>query len=75
MPEIGFPLITPKGTRGPIAAFSYGGARKELEPVLEEARIRVTLYENTIRVSPSIYNDMHDFDRLLDVLKSHRASK
>jgi selenocysteine lyase/cysteine desulfurase len=75
MPEIGLPLITPKGTRGPIAAFSYKAALKELGPVLEEAKIRVTLYENTIRVSPSIYNDINDIDYLLDVLRSHVKSR
>src|ERR1700736_5371161 len=35
---------------------------------LSEAGIYVTLTRNKIRVSPSVYNDMSDVERLLEVL-------
>ena len=53
---------------GPIITFAYQDAQKKLEPLLEAANIKVTLGDNRMRVSPSVYNDMGDIERLLQVL-------
>ena len=43
-------------------------ARKKLGPRLKEAKLRLTTSSNRFRVSVSVFNDMHDIDRLLTVL-------
>ncbi len=72
---MGLELITPKGTRGPIASFAYPNALNDLSDALKEAKITITLGDDRIRISPSIYNDLGDITLLLDVLRRHRASK
>jgi hypothetical protein len=39
-----------------------------VEPLLLAANIKVTLGDNRMRVSPSVYNDMGDIEKLLRVL-------
>jgi len=50
--------------------FSYEGAGPRFRQALSDARIYVTLYKNKIRVSPSIYSDMDDIDRLVKILRA-----
>jgi len=69
LPRRGFTAITPK-SRGPIVAYAYQGLAAKFGPAIEKAKIKVTLSENIMRVSPSVYNDMDDIEHLLDVLKS-----
>jgi selenocysteine lyase/cysteine desulfurase len=65
MPKLGFMPLTPKGTAGPIVSFAYKDAAKRLDPVLKAERITLSTYDNRIRISPSVYNDMDDVERLL----------
>jgi selenocysteine lyase/cysteine desulfurase len=65
MPKLGFMPLTPKDTTGPIVAFSYKDAATRLEPLLKAERIKISTYDNRIRISPSVYNDMDDIERLL----------
>lgn len=65
MPKRGFMPLTPKDTTGPIVAFSYKDAAARLDPVLKAERIKISTYDNRIRISPSVYNDMDDVERLL----------
>ncbi len=65
MPKRGFMPLTPKETTGPIVAFSYKDAAVRLDPVLKAERIKISTYDNRIRISPSVYNDMDDVERLL----------
>jgi len=67
MPRLGFDPITPPGTKSALITFTV----KERKPVLErlqKASINVRLGAHFIRLSPSIYNDMQDIDRLLGAL-------
>jgi len=67
MPRLGFDPITPKGTKSALITFTV----KERPPVLarlQKANVNVRLGAHFIRVSPSIYNDMQDIDRLLEAL-------
>ena len=66
MPALGYPCITPKGTESPIVSFSVKdpGATKAR---LQKAKVVVTAGSH-MRVSPSIFNNMSDVDRLLAAL-------
>jgi selenocysteine lyase/cysteine desulfurase len=68
LPKRGFAPMTPWQTQGPIVTFAYRDAQKKLEPILKAANIKVQLGDNRIRISPSVYNDMGDIDRLLRAL-------
>jgi selenocysteine lyase/cysteine desulfurase len=65
MPKLGFLPLTPKDATGPIVAFSYKDAAARLDPLLKAERIKISTYDNRIRISPSVYNDMDDVERLL----------
>ena len=67
MPRLGFEPITPAGTKSALLTFLV----KDRQPVferLQKANINVRLAAHYLRVSPSVYNDMHDIERLLDAL-------
>ena len=52
----------------PIVSFAYKDAADKLKPKLDKAAINISLYQNRIRISPSVYNDMQDIHRLIDAL-------
>jgi len=67
MPRLGFEPSTPAGTKSALLTFLV----KDREPVferLQKANINVRLAAHYLRVSPSVYNDMHDVERLLNAL-------
>jgi selenocysteine lyase/cysteine desulfurase len=70
LPKFGFQPLTPADMDTPVVAFAYPGAAAKLGPALTAARIRIQPSRNRIRISPSVYNDMDDIDRLLQVLKA-----
>jgi selenocysteine lyase/cysteine desulfurase len=65
--RLGFQCMTPPGATSPILAFAYDNAGR-LEGRLRAANIKVTLVENRIRISPSVFNDVHDIEHLIEVL-------
>jgi selenocysteine lyase/cysteine desulfurase len=66
MPALGYPTITPKGNDSSIVSFTVrdGDAAKAK---LKKAKIVVTL-GSYMRVSPSLFNNLSDVDRLLETL-------
>jgi selenocysteine lyase/cysteine desulfurase len=67
MPRLGFESLTPQGTTSPIVSFAIK------DPAAVTARLRkakITVGEslNRLRVSPSVFNDRRDVERLLDAL-------
>ncbi len=67
LPRLGFEPITPEGTKSALITFTV----KDRQPVLarlQKANINVRLGAHFLRVSPSVYNDMQDIDRLLEAL-------
>ena len=68
LPKHGFLPMTPRDSTGPVVAFAYPGAARRFDAALRSADITISTYENRIRISPSIYNDMEDIERLLRVL-------
>ncbi len=67
MPRLGYPCITPDGSRGAIIAFAVK------DDAATAARLRVKeidvgISRGRIRVSPSVYNTEHDVEALLEAL-------
>ena len=67
MPRLGFTPATPPDSTSPIVTFASKDTR-EAARKLEAARVNVRVAPYWIRIAPSIYNDMHDVDRLLEAL-------
>jgi selenocysteine lyase/cysteine desulfurase len=67
LPALGFEALTPRTSDGPIASFAFENAMA-LKPALDAAGIRIQLYPNRFRVSPSVFNSMDDVASLIDVL-------
>lgn len=68
LPERGFNVTTPLESKSPMIACVYENARETLGPRLREANVRITVSRNSFRASVSVFNDMDDVDRLLEVL-------
>jgi selenocysteine lyase/cysteine desulfurase len=67
MRSLGFEPLTPAASRSALITF----AMKDAAPVqqrLKRARINARVGQHFIRLSPSVFNDMADIDRLLDAL-------
>jgi selenocysteine lyase/cysteine desulfurase len=67
LPPLGFPLLTPLDARTPFVACTLDDAYRLQEP-LEAHGVQIGLSRNRFRVSVSIFNDMDDVQRLIDVL-------
>jgi selenocysteine lyase/cysteine desulfurase len=68
LPKRGFAPLTPSDSAGPILVFSYKGAAARFGKALRDKNIHLSIYENRLRISPSVYNDMEDIQRLVSVL-------
>jgi len=67
MPRLGFEAMTPPETTSPIVTF----AKKETAEIsqrLKRAQIDIAVYPHRVRISPSVYNDQADVDKLLEAL-------
>jgi selenocysteine lyase/cysteine desulfurase len=67
IPRLGFPSLTPPESTSALVSFSV----KEPQPIRERLRqrnINVRVGPNFLRVSPSVFNDMKDIDKLLESL-------
>jgi selenocysteine lyase/cysteine desulfurase len=67
MPRLGFAAQTPPESTSPIVTFAHRDA-EGINRKLQAARIAVTVTPYYMRIAPSIYNDLHDVDRLLEAL-------
>lgn len=68
LPALGLAALTPPDRQTPLAVFALEGAAQRLGAALTAAKIKVQLYRNRIRISPSVYNDMRDIEQLLRVI-------
>ena len=68
LPRLGFTSITPPGSSSAIASFTARDAEKRFAPKLKAANVSVTFGGDRMRVSPSLFNDLRDVDRLLAAL-------
>ena len=68
LPRMGYPTITPPDNNSPIVVFQAKDPKETMRK-LESAGINVAMrFGNKMRVSPSVYNNLADVDRFLEVL-------
>ena len=69
VPRLGFVAVTPPESTGPNVTFAKQNlAQTEIPRKLQAGRVNVRLSTHWMRLSPSVYNDMADIDRFLDVI-------
>ena len=67
LPRLGFRPQTPLASTSPIVTFAHKDAAT-ISKKLEAARVNVRVADYWMRIAPSVYNDMHDVERLLEAL-------
>jgi selenocysteine lyase/cysteine desulfurase len=67
LPRLGFKPQTPADSTSPIVTFAHKDAAT-ISKKLQAANVAVRVAPYWMRIAPSIYNDMHDVDRLLEAL-------
>ena len=68
LPAIGYPSITPRGNESPIVAFVAQDPPATMTK-LRNAGVHVAMrWGNKMRISPSVFNNQEDVDRLLKAL-------
>lgn len=67
LPRLGFKPQTPLANTSPIVTFAHKDAAT-INRKLQAARVNVRVADYWMRIAPSVYNDMHDIDRLLEAL-------
>lgn len=68
VPKLGHQLITPEDSAGPLVAFQLENPQL-VEAKLKKAKVDVSVTDHRMRVSPSVYNDHADIERLLAALR------
>ena len=67
MPRLGYPSATPAETKSAIVSFIVKDPRA-LSARLEKSNVDVKIDQHLLRLSPSVYNNQADIDKLLNVL-------
>ena len=67
MPQLGYPSATPAETKSAIVSFIVKDPRA-LSARLEKSNVDVKIDQHLLRLSPSVYNNQADIDKLLNVL-------
>lgn len=69
VPRLGFAPVTPLESTGSIVTFAKTDlGQSSIPKKLQAAKVNVRLSRHWMRLSPSVYNDMHDIDRFLEAL-------
>jgi len=67
MPRLGFDPITPPGSTSALISFAVKDY-KSVQQCLQNANVNARVSQRYIRISPSVFNDMSDIERLLQAL-------
>ena len=67
MPRLGFEPLTPPESTSAIVSFAAKDY-KSVQQRLQKASVNARVSQRYIRVSPSVFNDMKDIDKLLEAL-------
>jgi len=67
LPKLGYAAMTPLDSPTPIVTFAVKEPGKTLEKA-KKTGITVKVVQHQMRISPSVYNDQKDIDRLLNAL-------
>lgn len=70
LPRARWAAWTPRDFQGPSIVFSRPDAKERFKAPLEKAKIFTTLYDQRIRIAPSVHNSMDDIEKLLAILTS-----
>jgi selenocysteine lyase/cysteine desulfurase len=65
---MGYAPLTPAGTTSPLVSFALKGPREELNERLKRAGVSISVSRNHFRISPSVFNDLNDIEKLIEVL-------
>ena len=68
LPTLGYAPITPQPSGTALVSFRYEGDGEALYNRLSEAGITITVRPHHIRISPSVFNDVDDVERLIRAL-------
>jgi len=69
VPRLGFTLVTPPESTSAVVTFAKTNiGQGDVPRKLQAGRVNVRLSTNWMRLSPSVYNDMADVDRFLEVM-------
>ena len=69
VPRLGFqPVTPPDATSANVTFFRRGLTASDIPSRLAAAKVNVRLGNDWMRLSPSVYNDLGDIERFLDVL-------
>lgn len=68
LPKKGYPLMTPIDSTSPIVTVAAENAVQKIGSALRTANVRATTRWNHLRISPSVFNDLEDIERLLAAL-------
>ena len=68
MPRLGFEPLTPPESTSALISFVVRSP-EEVRKRLAKAQVNVRVSDRFIRISPSVFNDMADIDRLLEALR------
>jgi selenocysteine lyase/cysteine desulfurase len=67
MPRLHFEPLTPPESTSALISFVLHNP-EEIRKRLADAQINVRVADRYMRISPSVFNDMGDIDRLLEAL-------
>jgi len=68
LPNLGYAPITPRGAGSAIVSFRHDGDAEAIRNRLRSENITITVSNHYFRVSPSVFNDMDDIERLVRAL-------
>ena len=68
LPRLGYQPITPTASKSALVSFLHDGNTAQLRQKLSEAGITATVAQRYLRVSPSVFNDRDDIERLIAAL-------
>jgi selenocysteine lyase/cysteine desulfurase len=69
MPRLGYEPATPEDSLAPIVSFAYAPEKRQaISAKLKDARVEVKMDQGLIRISPSVFNNIADVDRLLEAV-------
>lgn len=68
LPPLGYAPLTPADSGSAIVSFRHSADPIALQSRLRDRGITITVSQHYIRISPSVFNDMGDVDRLIEAL-------
>ncbi|RLA33643.1 MAG: aminotransferase [Gammaproteobacteria bacterium] len=68
LPQLGYASITPRDSATALVSFRHDGDTQQLHDKLDAAKITLSVAEHHFRISPSVFNDMDDIDKLIEAL-------